>query len=228
MSFPHNLEAVTRRPNWQGPRLRGNRATASALSWRHSCAPPNRALRRGRHAHPPREGAIEDCHPAQLKKKRSNELKKKRRLLQLMVDAEEGGGRLLEAFIVSAATELGDRMTPVMMFCFAPEDAHLMQYKPVPGRRPLLPRPAPPSSAPPSSHGHGPGQGGALDGRACECLRGCSSLGSEKAGSGCVAARKLTASSTRRLLVPRPATAQARWPAFAKGRGQGRPSGSQG
>jgi len=41
--------------------------------------------------------------------------------------------RLLEAFIVSAATEVGDRMTPVMMFCFAPEDAHVMHYKPVPG-----------------------------------------------------------------------------------------------
>lgn len=44
-----------------------------------------------------------------------------------------GEGRLIEAFIVSAATEVGDKMTPVMMFCFAPEDAHLMQYKPVPG-----------------------------------------------------------------------------------------------
>ena len=41
--------------------------------------------------------------------------------------------RLMEAFIVSAATEVGDKMTPVMMFCFAPEDAHLVQYKPVPG-----------------------------------------------------------------------------------------------
>ena len=42
------------------------------------------------------------------------------------------GARLLEAFIVSAATEVANKMTPVMMFCFAPEDAHLLQYKPVP------------------------------------------------------------------------------------------------
>ena len=39
----------------------------------------------------------------------------------------------MEAFIVSAATEVGDKMTPIMMFCYAPVDAHLMQYKPVPG-----------------------------------------------------------------------------------------------
>ena len=44
-----------------------------------------------------------------------------------------GGDRLMEAFIVSAATEVGDKMTPIMMFCYAPVDAHLMQYKPVPG-----------------------------------------------------------------------------------------------
>ena len=40
--------------------------------------------------------------------------------------------RLLEAFIVSAATEVGERMTPVMMFCLAPESAQLNFYKPVP------------------------------------------------------------------------------------------------
>jgi hypothetical protein len=50
-----------------------------------------------------------------------------------------GGERLFEAFIVSAATEVGDKVTPVMMFCFAPDDAHLMQYKPVPGMTPSVP-----------------------------------------------------------------------------------------
>jgi DENN domain-containing protein 2 len=40
--------------------------------------------------------------------------------------------RLLEAFIVSAATEVGERLTPVMMFCLAPESAQLNFYKPVP------------------------------------------------------------------------------------------------
>ena len=56
-----------------------------------------------------------------------------------------GGDRLMEAFIVSAATEVGDKMTPIMMFCYAPVDAHLMQYKPVPGMSQPWHTAAPPS-----------------------------------------------------------------------------------
>ena len=42
-------------------------------------------------------------------------------------------GRLFEAFIVSASTALSDgNLMPVMMFCYAPENANVLQYKPVP------------------------------------------------------------------------------------------------